>query len=208
LRVVKRGKTGLSGQPHLASAGGTVRRAGLGDLPAGAVEDATAIGTPPDAQVSGTGATIPATAVFLGTPILGTDEGLQDGVHVVAGPLDHPNGAVKSPLASFDDLEDEELKQRVAETIAADLLVQGLEVSAVLLRIEGQEVAVGVGVVEEPGEVDFLGLAHRATPFGWDGSDELGGGQRFCLGVVATRRFATERLGETRPGHFSTFQQI
>ena len=164
---MKRGETGLSGQPHLAAAGGAARCAGLGDLPAGAVEDATAIGTPPDSQVGAVGPAVgfPRLPGFVRASTPSTNERLQDGIHVIAGPLDHPNGAVKSPLASFDDLEDEEPKQRVADVGTPDLFEQRLQVAAVLIGVQRQEVAVGIGVVYDPGDVDFLGLAYGSPPF-------------------------------------------
>jgi hypothetical protein len=81
------------------------------------------------------------------------------------GPLHHADGTVKGFLAPLDNFEHEEPKQRVADVGASDLLYQGTQVAAVSLRVEGQQVAVGVRVVDEAGDVDFLGLAHGAPPF-------------------------------------------
>ena len=119
--------------------------------------------------------------MFLSTLILGTEEGPQDSVHVVARPLDHADRAVKCSLAAFGNLKDEELKQRVADVGAQDPLNQHPQVAAVPIGIQRQEVAVGVRFVYDPGDVDFLGLAHGSPPFCWQGSDEPDGRERLGL---------------------------
>ena len=87
----------------------------------------------------------------------GAVEGLKDNVQIVTGGLNDPDGPVNLSLTALDHLDDEEPKQRVTDVGPLDLLKQGLQVAAVLLGFQRQEIAVGVGVVQDSGEIDFSG---------------------------------------------------
>jgi hypothetical protein len=64
--------------------------------------------------------------MFLVTSTLGTEEGLKDRVGVFSGAFHDPDGPFERAFAAFDNLEDEELKQRIADAGTADLLKQYL----------------------------------------------------------------------------------
>jgi len=138
-----------SGQLHRSAAAGTTRRSGFGDLPVRAVNGATALKTPPYPQVGSAGAAsaIGDVAGFLDVLRSRTQEGPKNGVHIFSCPFHNPNGAFERALATFDDLEDEELKQRISDIGASNLLEQNFEIPAVPIGIHGKEIAVRVGVV-------------------------------------------------------------
>jgi hypothetical protein len=56
----------------------------------------------------------------------GTEEGLKNCINVFSGPLEDSDGPFERAFAAFDNLEDEELKQRIADAGTADLLKQYL----------------------------------------------------------------------------------
>ena len=138
-----------SGQLHRSAAAGTTRRSGPGDLPVRAVNRATAVRAPPDSEVgfAWTAGAIGDLAGFLDVLRSRTQEGPKNGVHIFSCPFHNPNGAFERALATFDDLEDEELKQRISDIGASNLLEQNFEIPAVPIGIHGKEIAVRVGVV-------------------------------------------------------------
>jgi len=52
-----------------------------------------------------------------------TEEGLKNGIYVFSCPFYNPDGAFEHPLAALDNLGDEELKQRISDAGALNLLM-------------------------------------------------------------------------------------
>jgi len=88
------------------------------------------------------------------TSALGTGEGLKDGLSVFAGTFHDPDGPFERAFAPLDDLRDEELKQGVSDVLGGHPSPKVVQAPTMLLRINGQKVAVGIGIVDDPGEVE------------------------------------------------------
>ena len=112
------------GELHRSATAGATGRPGLGDLPVRAVNRATAFRAPPDPQVgsAGTAGSIGDLAGFFEVLRSRTDEGPKNGVHIFSCPFHNPDGAFERALAAFDDLEDEELEQRISDIGVPNLL--------------------------------------------------------------------------------------
>jgi len=145
-------------------------------------DSTTAVSTPPDPQMvfGGTAGAIGDLAGFLDVLRFCADECLKNSIYISSGTFHDADRAVERPFTAFDDLGNEELKERVSDIGASNLLIQDLQTATVLLGFERQKVALRIGVIDDAGEVRFGRFTHGGSSSGPQRIHEADERERLC----------------------------